>query len=664
MASAREELERKRQAASGDSARARLNQMRSRARRSTGDVVRGAAGNVVEGLTFGWGDEMLAGAMAPFAAMKTGESIGDAYSGIKAQINRPTEQFREQNPVSAGAAMLGGGLLTGAAAIPKIASAAAARSPMAANAVARFQNMSIPAQAITAGGVGGGIAGAGGSEEGGRLVGAAIGAPVGAVAAPLVPAVANVAGRVARPTLSGIAERMRSPADVAMRKMQEFLPQNKTLAQMQQRVRDLGERGTLAEVSPGMGRLSQGLAAKSGPHQDIMTAARESRQMGQQPTLIRKLEETTGLRGTYYDDLSRMDREMAEIAAPLYQQAMPRPISLDVDIPAGGKLGDLFRRKVTMTAYRKAQDLADIEGTRLPDLFDEDGELIVDQIDTRTADWVKKGLDTLIDAEEKPLGGFTNRGRMLNNLKRDFVSAIDEQNPAYKAAREAWAGPTRISEAARKGRQALRQDSELTVEDLAGMTESEKTAYRNAMVKEIMDRIETSKETGNAAIRADLISPKNRKRMRAAWPEGKAGTEAFDDFYGTLRNEAKMSGQWSEEFRGSQTELRRQAAEALNRPPPPDIGVQPQTGGPTLLGAAGDIMEHIQTPAMNQRTANAMAQMMTTQGVQPNMDLLARLYRYRSPSLMNQLIPAPLQNPAVWSMASGGLLGNIAQGAR
>lgn len=74
----------------------------------------GTAAAATQGLTLGFADEIGAAVAAPFAAMQTGNSLGDAYRGVRDAARARSDAFSEANPGTALAAEIGGGLLTGA----------------------------------------------------------------------------------------------------------------------------------------------------------------------------------------------------------------------------------------------------------------------------------------------------------------------------------------------------------------------------------------------------------------------------------------------------------------------------------------------------------------------------------------------------------------------
>lgn len=84
------------------------------AKRLHADASRGsAADSVAQGVSLGFADE-LAGALGAIpASLQTGESIGDAYTGIRDAARANADAYRQRAPGASLAAEVAGGLLTG-----------------------------------------------------------------------------------------------------------------------------------------------------------------------------------------------------------------------------------------------------------------------------------------------------------------------------------------------------------------------------------------------------------------------------------------------------------------------------------------------------------------------------------------------------------------------
>jgi hypothetical protein len=143
-----------------------------------------AAYSALQGLTFGWGDELVAGTLATIASLAgdipEGQDWDNAYEDIRNSINQDTEAFAARNPKTALGAEIAGGLLTGGAGLAKGSAALVKPTHSLLRKGATLAGI---------GATGGGVQGAGSAKEGERIEGAKKGAAVGAVAAPIGAAV-------------------------------------------------------------------------------------------------------------------------------------------------------------------------------------------------------------------------------------------------------------------------------------------------------------------------------------------------------------------------------------------------------------------------------------------------------------------------------------------
>lgn len=597
---------------------------------------RGAAGSVVEGLTLGWGDELLAGMMSPLAAYQADTTIPEAYRGLKEQINAPTRRFAEENPGSALTANIGGALMTGGFGLPRAASAVMPR------ATAAFGRQTVPAKAVIGGSVGGGV-GAAGMAEDDIPTETGIGALTGGILGPVVPAVAGKTAEYAGKLASPIVERFRSPGSVAMRKArQAFDREDLPLDEAKARIEAMGPRATITDIGESPAMLGQGLAATPGPHQKSMRAQRDQRQLTQQPTILKELEQTTGQKGDYHSNMKAMLAQRQQEAAPLYD------VAYKVDIPVNKDLASLFKRDQMRNAYNVARGQANIKGVFLPPMLDDAGNLTSDTMTTEMADWTKRGLDRLIEKETDDVTGkVSSTGRLLLGLKKEYLDIVDDSNPAFAQARQIFSDHSGMVDAAKAGRKALREDYEITEQLVSSMTKGEKDAFRNGMVREIIDRIESAVETGNAAARANLVTPKVRKRLRMTWPEGKEGDQQFEKFFKTLKREAKFSEQRAKEFLNSQTEMRRAAREDLAMPPTDGFPDMPESGA---VGWLREGMRNFQTPAISDEAKLRLGNILSTEGVGANTSLLDQIYGYRPPGLIPD---TPFTSLPPWAFAVG-----------
>lgn len=157
---------------------------------SGSDVSRGRASSLLEGATFGWGDEAAAALAATMAKISGDEKDwGDIYEDIQQAESERQDIYTEQRPGEALGFSLAGGLGTGGVGASK------ALGKMAQKGATTLQ------KALAGTGIGaveGGIAGAGAADPGERLEGAQQGAVLGTILPAALGAGRGVAGQVAK----------------------------------------------------------------------------------------------------------------------------------------------------------------------------------------------------------------------------------------------------------------------------------------------------------------------------------------------------------------------------------------------------------------------------------------------------------------------------------
>ena len=155
--------------------------MDSRNNSFTNDLVRNAratAATALNGVTFGWGDE-LAGAIAGGIAKLTGAKYDDAYQQARDYVRGVVDQQRQSNPIAAAGGEIGGSVLT---------------APLAVlNAVGKGGALARAAYTAGTGAAMGGVQGAGEADTMEEVPQkAATGAAIGGVLSAAMPAAGTV----------------------------------------------------------------------------------------------------------------------------------------------------------------------------------------------------------------------------------------------------------------------------------------------------------------------------------------------------------------------------------------------------------------------------------------------------------------------------------------
>lgn len=450
--------------------------------------------SLASGITFGWADE--------FAA-KMNETIGQGTYDENVKKERARDA---QIPISiklpaeiAGA--VGSTLLTAPLAVWRAMGAVTGGLPQ----WARFG-------ALGAGE--GALAGAGGAEEGTRIqgaaTGAAIGAPVGAVAPAVVRGIEGTVNAVrgaVRPASGAAADIGRAivrdedtPAAITARMAaaQADRPGQVTIGDVGgENVRGLVER---VAQTPGAGR-TQVVPALT---------ARQEQQAGRVSDDLRAL---TGTQRTARNAIDETIAERSTAARPLYDDAFnfnareaPEVVRAWENATATGYGGAITRssdfRRLLQTEYGVTNAA--------------DAPLMV-QIDA----W-KRLADDAVGAATR--SGNNNRARVIGGMRDSVLRVVDDANPSYASAREAWAGPSRFIDAIEEGRTNILRRN-ITAEDvtarLRGLSSSEREAYRIGAVSSIIGTLR-SDPARLSDLTKYLRAPEVRDKVAAIMPTPEA----------------------------------------------------------------------------------------------------------------------------------------------
>lgn len=441
---------------------------------------------VLQGMTFGWADEIGSAVAAPFGALATGNNVVDVYKDMQRDISGKQKQYRAENPVTATGLELAGGLATGGIGGVKALGTTAAKT--------------LPkwAGAGLLGAVEGGMYGAGAADQGERLEGGATGAAIGAVAAPVAgwagEKVINGAGNVA-----GILGRKltETPRNQAMRLIRDRADDaGLAVDDVVQRYRDLGPDGTLMDVDENLRLLGRTLSDQSGPMKREARNLLESRQAGQ----IDRLKAAT--RGAIsgddaVDTVKALIAERSAKAGPLYERAMTASPTDDMINLAQNRPS---LAKALTAGRRLAADMGDAVDTPMVTTNGKPSPVY----DFKQFHYAKMALDNDIDRFMR--SGDSVKARAAMTLKKDLLGMMDQASPDYAQARQIFADESSLISAVDKGRKAFQPST--TVREFTDMTDNltdgELEMFRRGAVQSILERLDNTQQTHDAAKR--LIS--------------------------------------------------------------------------------------------------------------------------------------------------------------
>lgn len=513
-----------------------------------------------QGMSLGFGDELAAAGRAAIVSPFDERTFGEVYGDTMREQREDLEQARKDHPVIAAGSEMAGAVLP---------------SAKAGNlALSTAKNVPAWLKLMLAGGVEGGIYGAGtgaggepeGAEPGSRLASGATSAAVGAALTPLGLAAAPVLG-----FLKNTGVRLARRLTDTPRRQAERLASNALRTDLAdpESVTRLTRAGTnsplvLADVGENTLGLARGAHAKPGPFRTDANRMLVDRQQGQQGRLIQAL----GIRGPqqFKDNLDDWASSRITAAKPKYDEAYAA--SFNASSPQmQALLAKPAMRRALIEAERKIANEGGIKGGNVQRL-----------------DFAKRALDDMIGAAQRE--GKGDEARILGNIKRELVAEVDRQVPAYAQARAIFAGEAAMREAADFGsslfkRNVPHDEARRLVDDMA---DSELEAFRRGALRGLIEQLETTPESRNAAQKL-IESTAVRDKLRLLFKD----EDSFARFAEQAADEAQMTHTRNRVLAGSPTARIQEETRALEGAG--EIAFDVATGN--KLGAFSGIMRAI-----------------------------------------------------------------------
>lgn len=511
----------------------------------TWDDAKGAAAELFQGGTAGWGDEFVSGmnALIYKALNDTPKSVGDIYAGMKEVQQLRRDQFKENYPKLSTGLQIVGGLASPAA---KVGAGWLGKAKNAADATAR-------ASAIGAGYSGAEYLGreddpTAGGFAGNVALGAALPAAVqglGTVGKKLLDKKDHLKNLVTKT----VEDSGYSPADLAAKS------------------RRMGPEASLADVS-GESGVAYGQAAigKGGaPARSI--AKRNMAKLDTAQDRIRK--ELSNISGTdeftYYNKLDELDQARKQAAKPYYEAAFSKEVQPTEDL-----IG-VLQRPAVKDLWQEAQQYAVNKGKPLPNIMQWDkagnmsftGNKVPSLKELQIIDQeLGKRIQAMSDASRapvKPDWTLSAKLDVLRTLRKDLNNAIRKQIPEYGEAKRIYAGGSDLLRAQDAGKAALRGNMDDRLKAINMLPEGGgKEAYTQGMMSDIYTKIGAAPEDALSNMRQ--LRSRNTKTIM----DRVLGPERSNAIQNRLKTEQRYREVGNKLTEGSQTELRASAKEMLD----------------------------------------------------------------------------------------------------
>ena len=596
---------------------------------------------VGQGLGLGFGDEAVARVRAKME--------GRPYEDVVREEREAYQRFQEKNPFTALGTELVSGLIPtiGMALIPGAGTAGAiasgSRTAMAAqrlaSALPKFMT-GTTAKAAGSGAATGTIAGAGSATEGNRTSGAFSGGATGLVLGPTVAKSIEMGGKGVRAVKNAIKPSPNAVEQRATNKVLEAMARDemdaKGLSDKLNKDINLGVKSTIMDASPSLSSLGEAVVTRPGPGRKILGTGLEERlEGGREAAAARALKDI----GKNVDYVAQEDTLMGKLRAnanTLYDQAYAHDSVDDTRILKVLE-DDTFKK-----AFKEAQAIAgkearaaelrgeDASRFKLNDIYgaDKDGNLTtVGKIpDVRTLDYIKRGIDALIDKGYRGEGMSKAEANALKDLKKAYVQVIDENVPEYAAARAKYAGDMEVLDALRLGRTDYLSPKMLPAEAkkvVDAMSDGERDALRAGVAQSLLTKVMDAPQQVNAAQRI-IGAPATRKRLEALFQD----PNEYKVFEAAMQRESELFRNAQNIIRGSRTANKQEAiADLKSGSGIFDIAgeaVDVAVGSPGSV--IGRVLKYLQArTTLDEKSAGEIATMLKSGTVQEMQDVLNRL---------------------------------------
>lgn len=499
-----------------------------------------------------YGAATIAGTNAMTGGMLD-EIVGATQGERAGQLAQYGKQFaRDQNPYPSLAGDVLGGVALGGPLTAGVRRLGIGAAGSIAPRIAQIAAGTTPRAAITAGTLQGAVTGAGEMNDN-RLLGAGLGGAAGLVGGYAGGKAGSFLGTSpkitsARNAVTGLIGKGRQRPQVpTLGQPQQMIvnavgPRGPQVMDNLQSAADLGVPMTLADADPALRSLA-GAAVRRSP--EARLAAEQSflpRAQGQYDRLVGAINRDFGPTANvpqYSDDLIKQAQTTAK---PLYEQAYSAPGASSVDVSgiAATPMGQKgFRNAYDNVRNTLGPDGQPMDPTALGFDLNDAGEVALNRVPSfETLDYVKKGLDDIIESDFDPITKqYGPNARAAIGLKQRLVSQIDEVNPAYAEARAAYAGPAGEREALRLGQSSLNAAPDQMGFTIKDMPQPRLEQFRLGYRSGLAEQAGKSRFASNPW-EAAYGSPQAQQRAGMLFPEGASN---FGKQYGLERELAQSN---------------------------------------------------------------------------------------------------------------------------
>jgi hypothetical protein len=447
--------------------------------------------------------------------------------------------------------------------------------------------------------------------DGARSAGA--GAVFGGVSTPA----AAVVGAVG----SNVAQRLSktSAAEYAKQKVAEALARDargtlatggytNPLAQAASRLSKLGDEAVLADAGGrNTNQLLDTLAILPGRTKEAVYNLQRQRTAGVGARMRTAAEEALDTQGQRLPStVESLITRRKQDSGPLYNQLRK------TDIVPSQELVDIVKHAEELGVTKLGREIA--TARQMPFTLDAAAPARWNMGDL---DHVKQGVDQVLSSRKamNPDGTLTPLGNAYQDLKTKLVTALDAATTngqtgqsLYRNAREAFAAPSQLIDAANAGKLAINRDEASIVSTIKGMSDNELQAFRIGAFEGLRAKLGT--QGGQTSIMNMWKEPATQEKLKAVFGDQRA----YREFAASVAKEAQLRRLQSVGV-GSQTAARQAGMGDL------DLSAMTEAGGAvgalksgnllSALGSAKNVWNRVATP---QSVRDQMGSMLLAKG--------------------------------------------------
>lgn len=589
-------------------------------RSESNPVARGLL-SAMQGPTFGFGDELYGAAAGVVGAITGDKSFKEGYRDARDFARGVQDQYREDFPVGSVVTQLMAAAPT--IALNPVGKAGGAVLSSVAPKAAAWMNPTTKLAGVTQNTLRAGLSGAGYGAVSGAgesradtaggvvtdtLKSAAAGGALAAAAQPVQMAIGavgkNVAQRVVSSEADGyaqrkVAEALARDARGSVVESGASNPSGQVIARFQK----LGPEATVADAGGQNTRqLLDTLATLPGKTKDKAESLIRSRQAGRAGRLVNAADKALGTNGAgFQQTIEALDSARRQAAAPYYSQLSGITAQVDDDVLSLlGKTSGIHAEAQKLYRLQTGEDLA------LGSLKKGDA------VPFAMLDTLKQSLYDAAEAAKRQ--GNNKMARAIDDVRVSLTGKLDQIAPkvngesVYKLARDAYAGPSQLIDAAELGRTAMKADTFDVQSAVKAMSQSEGEAFRIGALQALREKAGT--QGGQTSLLRMWMEPATRERLKAIFGNN------YKEFSAAVAKEARLKG-LEGVGRGSQTAARMYGAGDLDVAPLLDTAALASSAAhgnaPGMLTGAVNLWNRVKTP---ETVRDKMGAILLSQGQQ------------------------------------------------